>query len=161
MATGITLSLVIGRDGSTRLHGSSRALSSPEDRARFLAHRRTADAIVIGGGTARAESYEKSPAPLIIVSRTLKTSNNPRAHIWRCTPREALDRAITEYGSHLHIEGGPQFFSQLLDKISRIYLTISDKSGGENCINWREIFSAYAIIQQEEINGSTFLILEK
>ena len=77
----ISLSLVLGADGSLTKNGSSRALSSAGDRQRFLALRRECGAIVIGGETARAEPYERTPAPLIILSRTLKRYDNPNAVI--------------------------------------------------------------------------------
>ena len=79
----IELSLVIGADGSLVKKGSSREISSTADRQRFLALRRGFDAIVIGGQTARMEPYERTPIPLIILSRSLAKHANPKAEIGR------------------------------------------------------------------------------
>lgn len=44
-------------DGSVAVDGRSRALSGPADLAVFRALRTVADAVLVGGGTARAEDY--------------------------------------------------------------------------------------------------------
>jgi riboflavin biosynthesis pyrimidine reductase len=49
--------MVASIDGSTVLHGVSRALSSDTDREVLLTLRSIADVIVVGAGTVRAEGY--------------------------------------------------------------------------------------------------------
>ena len=49
--------LIASLDGVAAVDGSSRPLSGPDDRAVLRALRTVADAVVVGAGTARAESY--------------------------------------------------------------------------------------------------------
>jgi riboflavin biosynthesis pyrimidine reductase len=63
----IIATLVVGSDGSTSKDGSSRGVSSSADRSRFLERRRSVDAILIGGNTARNEPYRKTPVPVVVV----------------------------------------------------------------------------------------------
>ena len=51
-------SLVVGSDGSTTKGGNSRGITSGVDRTAFLSRRRSADFLLIGGETARAEPYQ-------------------------------------------------------------------------------------------------------
>jgi riboflavin biosynthesis pyrimidine reductase len=53
----IALCMVSSLDGSTALRGVSGSLSSDTDRAVLATLRRTADIIVVGAGTVRAEGY--------------------------------------------------------------------------------------------------------
>ena len=157
----IELSLVIGADGSLIKNGSSREISSTADRQRFLALRRGFDAIVIGGQTARMEPYERTPVPLIILSRSLAKHANPKAVIWQCTPTEAIVRAVKEFGSHILIEGGPRLFRELLPLIQTIHLTITNNSGDSSRIDWREEFPNFTTDSREEHNDEIFLILKR
>ena len=102
----IELSLVIGADGSLTKNGSSREISSTTDRQRFLALRREFDVIMIGGGTARSEPYERTPVPLIVLSRSLTKHTNPKAVLWQSSPRDAIARAVQEFGPRILVEGG-------------------------------------------------------
>lgn len=49
--------MVLSADGSATRDGTSRPLSTPADRAVFRALRTLADVVLVGAGTARAESY--------------------------------------------------------------------------------------------------------
>ena len=78
---------VVSVDGAVAVDGRSRGLSGPPDMAVFRALRTVADAVLVGAGTARAESYrpvshrpaagewraahDRSPVtPLVIVTRS-------------------------------------------------------------------------------------------
>ena len=65
--------LVVGSNGATSLHGKSSPLSTPSDRARFLARHRSAAAFIIGKQSAFIESYDASQVPIFVFSR----SNEP------------------------------------------------------------------------------------
>ncbi|MEY4151140.1 MAG: hypothetical protein RJB28_207 [Actinomycetota bacterium] len=157
----IELSLVIGADGSLTKNGSSREISSATDRQRFLALRREFDVIMIGGGTARSEPYEKTPVPLIVLSRSLTKHTNPKAVLWQSSPREAIARAVKEFGPHILIEGGPRLFRELLPVMRRIHLTITDKSGDTPGFNWKKEFLDFSQESKVEREGEIFLTLTK
>lgn len=57
----LRLDMVASVDGTTVLDGTSRTLSGPADRAVFRTLRGLADAVLVGAGTARAESYGTVP----------------------------------------------------------------------------------------------------
>ena len=157
----ITLSLVLGADGSLTKNGSSRALSSPGDRQRFLALRRECDAILIGGETARAEPYERTPVPLVILSRTLIHHDNPLAEIWNEPPHKALAKAVKIYGSRILVEGGPRLFLELLPEITTIHLTLSQSTGDTPGFDWKSEFKNFSILHELESDGERFLTLVK
>lgn len=157
----IELSLVIGADGSLVKNGSSREISSTVDRQRFLALRRGFDAIIIGGQTARLEPYERTPVPLIILSRSMAEHVNPNAVIWQCAPTEAIVRAVKEFGSHILIEGGPRMFRELMPLIRTIHLTITKNIGDTAKFDWNEEFVDFTQDSRVEQNGELFLILKR
>jgi riboflavin biosynthesis pyrimidine reductase len=53
----VIASLVVAKDGSTIKGGRSSGVASIEDRNRFLARRRKADCILIGGNTPEVEKW--------------------------------------------------------------------------------------------------------
>lgn len=160
--TQVTLSLVVNSRGSFMREGSSRALSSDRDRTRFLERRRKADAILIGGNTARVEPYEKTPVPLIIVSRSMTSAKNPKAQIWNCSPKMAVGKARELYGNALHIEGGPHFFHPILEDIMSIFLTITDDTyESDDLFDWRSAFREFNVKSEEIIDKEHFLQLDR
>ena len=60
----------VGANGATSLHGSSRALSTPADRAAFLALHRRAGSYLVGYRSFIAEQYSPSQTPIIILTRS-------------------------------------------------------------------------------------------
>lgn len=126
--------LVIGSNGATSLHGSSRALSSPEDRTRFLALRKSAAAIVIGGATFRSEPYDQLAIPLYVASKRLNSqefSERSNLHIYPLSPTDVLDLAKGEISGLIVIEGGKSFLSELLQArlVDQLLLTRSPIEG--------------------------------
>ena len=105
---GIAASLVVGADGSTTKNHRSSGVGSPADRKVFLARRRTCDVIIIGGNTARNESYNFTPCPLVVLSRSELSPlpENKLVHLWNMTPASALKRARDEFGERVLIEAG-------------------------------------------------------
>lgn len=156
----VIASLVLGADGSSTLLGTSDAVTTPIDRARFLARRRLSDAILIGGNTARAERYQRTPVPLVVISHTRPTllDQNPKAHWWSLSPVEAVARARWEFGNNLSVEGGIAMISELLDAvaISQLELSITSHVEGENKVDYLDLLAHFEKIETEELEGTIF-----
>lgn len=153
-------SLVVGVDGSSTKFGSSRGVSSKADRTVFLERRRSFDAILIGGNTARTEPYSYSPVPLIVISRSTinPLPENPNVHIWNITPAQAISRAHTEFGERILVEAGVGMIKELLaDKlIDEFFLTVTREQDGENYIDWNEILRSFEHCEKSEIDATLF-----
>jgi len=161
----VLANLVLGSDGSTTLDGSSKSLSSAEDRKRFHELRAQASAILIGGNTARNEPYAETPVPLVVITRSNdipgSVRDNPEAHIWELDPISAMEKAQKEFGECVLVEGGMNLIQELLiaNKIDELYLTLSKKSGGENVYDLSALTREFTVESSEKIAGETFLKL--
>ena len=161
----ILANLVLGSDGSTTLGGSSKSLSSAEDRKRFHELRAQASVILIGGNTARTEPYAQTPVPLIVISKSGDIPDSVRknsiAQIWDLDPINAAEKAQKEFGGNLLVEGGMNLIQELLvaNKIDELYLTLSKKSGGENVYDLSALTREFTVESSEKIEGETFLKL--
>lgn len=154
-------SLVVGRDGSTSAHGSSREIASGADRTQFLERRRSVDFILIGGQTARCEPYHRTPVPVVVASRSMVNSlaDNRNAHWWNCTPLEALQRGISKFGENVLVEAGPDFIFELIGAraLHGIYLSLTPYSGGEKKINYENLINNFSEIEISEIADTRFI----
>ena len=163
----ILANLVLGSDGSTTLDGSSKSLSSAEDRRRFHELRAQASAILIGGNTARSEPYAETPVPLVVISRSgdlpESVRSNPKVHIWQLDPISAVHKAADQFGGNILVEAGMSLIQELLiaNKIDELYLTLSQKSGGENVYDLSALTRDFTVESSEKIAGETFLKLIK
>jgi riboflavin biosynthesis pyrimidine reductase len=161
----ILANLVLGSDGSTTLDGSSKSLSSAEDRKRFHELRAQASVILIGGNTARTEPYAQTPVPLIVISKAGdipdSVRRNSMAQIWDLDPISAVEKAANQFGGNLLVEGGMNLIQELLiaNKIDELYLTLSKKSGGENVYDLSALTREFTVESSEKIEGETFLKL--
>lgn len=161
----VMANLVLGSDGSTTLDGSSKSLSSVDDRKRFHELRTRASAILIGGNTARSEPYSKTPVPLVVITRTGQipenVRRNPLARIWELDPISAIEKARKEFGENILVEGGMNLIQELLlaNQIKELYLTISYKSGGENIYDLSALTRDFTVESSEKSGGETFLKL--
>ena len=161
----VLANLVLGSDGSTTLGGSSKSLSSTEDRRRFHELRTRASAILIGGNTARTEPYATTPVPLVVITRSgnIPTSvrGNPKAQIWELDPVSAIEKAQKEFGGNVLVEGGMGLVEELLvrNQIDELYLSLSKKSGGENVYDLSALTRDFTVESSEKIDGETFLKL--
>ncbi len=161
MTNRVAANIIIGRDGSTVLGGTSAALSFPADRKRFHSLRSEFAAILIGGNTARNEPYSKTPLPLIVITRSwlpTQIQSNPLALSWQMPLREAVEKAIKSYGDLL-IEAGPTLIQEGVagGLIGELFVTVSDSDGGEHPIDIKRLLEEAEEISRELVDGGLFL----
>ena len=154
-------SLVVGADGSTSKNGSSSGISSGADRTTFLARRRNADFILIGGQTARTEPYHRTPVPVVVASRSMLNAlaNNRLAHWWNLSPVSALEKGTKKFGPNVLVEAGPRLINELIQArvLDGIYLSITSVIDGDDLINIEELLSNFASVERDEIEGTFFI----
>jgi len=156
----VVATLVVGQDGSTSLNGRSAGVSSARDRQTFLQRRREVDVIIIGGNTARVEPYNKTPVPLIVISRSLvnPVQGNHLALFWNCSPVDAVSKARRLFGEKILIEGGISMINELIENkmIDQLELSVTPVTGGENLIDWKELLAKFANYSSTEIEDTVF-----
>jgi riboflavin biosynthesis pyrimidine reductase len=154
-------SLVVGADGSTSKNGSSSGISSGADRTNFLARRRNADFLLIGGQTARTEPYHRTPVPVVVASRSMLNAlaNNRLAHWWNLSPVSALEKGRKKFGPNVLVEAGPRLINELIKArvLDGIYLSITSVIDGDDVINIEELLSNFASVERDEIEGTLFI----
>ena len=160
MGVSIVATLVVGADGSTSKESRSAGVSSPADRKIFLQRRREVDCIIIGGNTARHEPYNRTPVPLVVISRSLvnPVQGNHLASLWNYSPVQAVEKARTQFGENILIEGGITMINELMDHnvIDRIELSVTPALGGEDRIDWKALIAQFAHCQSREVDGTYF-----
>ena len=156
----VVATLVVGLDGSTSKESRSAGISSPADRHIFLQRRRAVDCIIVGGNTARHEPYNRTPVPLVVISRSLvnPVQGNHLALLWNCSPAHAVEKARTQFGENILIEGGVSMINELIDQgiIEQLELSVTQASGGDERIDWKLLLSKFASCQSREVEGTTF-----
>ena len=157
----IVATIVVGADGSSTISGSSSEVTSTADRATFLQRRRLVDCIIIGGNTARNEPYSKTPVPLVVVSRQAHP-NLPAAHVWDLDPKDALTKALQEFGENILIEGGVSFISYLLEQnlVDVLELSVTHTSGGADIFDYRKFLSLAHSVNKKVVSDTTFYTAE-
>jgi riboflavin biosynthesis pyrimidine reductase len=158
-------SLVVGSDGSTAKGGNSRGITSGVDRTAFLARRRSADFLLIGGETARVEPYHRTPVPVVISSRSMINSlaDNRLAHWWNLSPADALAKGVKKFGENVLVESGPTIIGNLIlnQALDGIYLSITSVTGGENQIDIAALLGNFDDIDRQEVEGTQFIEARK
>ena len=156
----IVATLVVGIDGSTSKESRSAGVSSPADRKIFLQRRREVDCIIIGGNTARHEPYNRTPVPLVVISRSLvnPVQGNHLALLWNCSPVQAVEKARTQFGPKILIEGGISMINALVENkvIDRLELSVTQVSGGDDRIDWKELIAQFSHCTSQGIDGTVF-----
>jgi len=156
----IVATLVVGSDGSTSKESRSAGVSSVADRQAFLQRRREVDCIIIGGNTARHEPYNRTPVPLVVISRSLvnPVQGNHLALLWNCSPEQAVKKACIQFGDKILIEGGISMINELIDHgvINQLELSVTPASGGEERIDWKGLLARFSHCSSREVEGTTF-----
>ena len=156
----VVASMVVGSDGSTSKDSKSAGVSSPADRRAFLSRRRSVDCIIIGGNTARNEPYNRTPVPLVVLSRSLVNPviGNHLALMWNTSPADAIERAQRTYGSNILIEGGYSMICELLnaDLLDGLELSVTPETGGEGIIDWKDLVARFDSHEITEEEGTFF-----
>ena len=161
----VTVTLVVGVDGSTSKNGNSAGVSSAADRSAFLARRRTADCILIGGNTARTEPYHRTPVPVVVLSKSLinPLADNRLAHCWNLSPVKAVERAKTTFGPDIHVEAGASIIRDLLNAnlVDALELSITEVTGGDDVIDIEELLSHFSHQSEKNDSGTRFISARK
>jgi riboflavin biosynthesis pyrimidine reductase len=156
----VVATLVVGVDGSTSKDGNSRGVTSSADRQTFLARRRLADCILIGGATARVEPYQRTPVPVVVVSRSMinALTNNRLAHWWNLAPAQALVKAQSKFGENVLVEAGASIIFSLLEDhlIDSLELSVTEIVGGEDPVDIEKLLSYFENVEKNVIDGTTF-----
>ena len=157
--------LVLGQDGSSTYSGNSLGLSTDADRARFLTRRRSADCILTGGKTARAEGYASTPVALVILSRSeeIIRPENPLAKQWNHSIADAIAEIHSQFGDAIMIEGGVNFLKAALEAgvVDQVELSITPITGGENKFKWKSLTNDFKVVKEEELIDTKFITLER
>ena len=161
----VTVTLVVGSDGSTSKNGNSAGVSSAADRTAFLARRRKADCILIGGNTARTEPYHRTPVPVVVLSKSLinPLADNRLAHCWNLSPANAIERATTTFGPDIHIEAGASIIRELLKAglVDALELSITEVTGGDDVIDISELLTHFSHQIESSNSGTRFISARK
>ena len=118
-------------------NGSSRGISSPDDLAHLVHLRKLADAVVIGGNTARKESY--SPTSRFVTYVFSRSSKVPNGLLRKQFDNDAdLQRSFDELTSaheHILVEAGPSLLNKFLlaGLIDVLFVSIVHKSHECKC----------------------------
>jgi riboflavin biosynthesis pyrimidine reductase len=153
--------LVVGADGSTSKGGNSAGVTTEIDRSSFLQRRRSADCIIIGGNTARTEPYQRTPVPVVVLSRSLVNplSGNRLAHCWNLSSIQAIDKARKTFGPRIHIEAGISIINELIRAglIDQLELSITSITGGEDKLDIDQLLSSFTIVKDEMSDGTRLI----
>jgi len=161
----VRANLVIGISGQTTLNGRSNGLSSPADRRNFHAMRQQFDVILIGGQTARTEPYQKTPIPLVVISRSASIPEplkiNPMLNWWQLSPELAIGKCQKEFGEKVLIEGGANLVLAALPWITELSLTRSAISEGENKLEVSKLIQNFELISEELTPDEKFQLYKR
>lgn len=159
----ILANLIIARNGATSIRGSSRPLSTPEDRKRFHALRKGASAIAIGGSTFRTEPYENLKIPLFVATRDSSTEiggSSSDVRFYNLSPLELLQVARKEIEGAILIEGGVNFLRDLIaaQVIDQIFISRVDLDGDDYLLDEEALRLNYRLDSSETIGDTNFEI---
>lgn len=163
----ILANLIVARNGMTSLRGSSRPLSTPEDREKFHALRKGASAIAIGGSTFRSEPYTNLQIPVFVATRQLSSEvgadqsevrSQPSVRFYDLSPLEILQVASRDVEGAILIEGGVNFLRELIpaQKIDQIYISRVDQNGDDHLLDEHALRSNYRLVSMEKISNTNF-----
>ncbi len=159
----IIASLVVGANNATSMAGTSHLLSTPPDRARFLARHRSAAAFIIGKNSAAREMYSNSKVPIFVLSRsnTKLVLSNPAMEQVN-VEKDFIEplRIISErISGDIVVEAGHSLLIALSKEglIDCLELTISPLDGDGDFIDLELLLSCYTVISEKNVNGTRLL----
>jgi riboflavin biosynthesis pyrimidine reductase len=166
----VTANLIVGKDGSTSISGSSTPLSTQEDRERFQALRLKNDLILIGGNTARREPYKRTPIPLYILTHT-KVRLQPKNQLakqFSLSAKEMIAEICTKFENgkeviNLLVEAGPSLLTQMISDslIDLFYLTVNLELTGDNQISISDLTRSFELVESEIVRSCEFRLYKK
>ena len=166
----VTANLIVGKDGSTSISGSSTPLSTQEDRERFQALRLKNDLILIGGNTARREPYKRTPIPLYILTHT-KVRLQPKNQLakqFSLSAKEMIAEIGNKFesgkeGINLLVEAGPSLLTQMISDslIDQLYLTVNLELTGDNQISISDLTGSFELVESEIVGCCEFRVYKK
>ena len=166
----VTANLIVGKDGSTSISGSSTPLSTQEDRERFQALRLKNDLILIGGNTARREPYKRTPIPLYILTHT-KVRLQPKNQLakqFSLSAKEMVAEICTKFENgkeviNLLVEAGPSLLTQMISDslIDQLYLTVNLDQTGDNQISISDLTCSFELVESEIVGSCEFRLYKK
>ena len=150
--------------------GLSGTLSSPEDRRIFHMLRAGCDAVLVGAGTVRDESYgpveirpqwqqfrEQASGPaLLIVSNSGNVPDIDGASVVRGSD---VARAVEDYPRIL-CEGGPRLFTSLLEQglVDELALTVAGQLGGSRVLVTGDVTRRAEVRHSHSADGNVFTL---
>jgi riboflavin biosynthesis pyrimidine reductase len=71
---------------------------------------------------------------------------------------QAVEKARTQFGERILIEGGITLINELIDHtvIDQLELSVTPASGGDDRIDWKTLLAKFAHCQSREVDGTTF-----
>lgn len=155
----VIATLVIASNGATALDGSSTALSTPADRERFLTLHRSASAYITGRNSFSAESYARSSAPVLILSRTTEPVLGATVIDSSQGLPLAMRDVVSKFGSPIVVEAGATLFMELLRSgcIEELQLSIVPLEGDSHFIDLDEVLGHLEIAEDRLIDGTRLL----
>ncbi|MFM6940484.1 MAG: hypothetical protein ACKOXI_00685 [Candidatus Planktophila sp.] len=159
----VIASFLIGRNGASTLGGISSPLSTPADRARFLARHRSAGAFIIGKKSAAIESYENSAQPVFVFTRTREKLEFPHPSMQQITVRDDLSEITRLLDQRIEgdivVEAGAELLLAMLKTgaISQLELTISPIDGDGHFVSEEELLQHFNSVEEVNIEGTRLL----
>ena len=155
--------LIIGKNGTTTLEGSSYSLSFPADKEQMQKIRGMASAILVGGTTYRSEPYQSLDKPVLVSSTQGEELPKPRfGEILNLSPGDLADYALERFPPPVLVEGGRDFLLPLLKarKISKMYLTVSETSGDDRFVDYLQLTNGMTLRERTKFPEGIFEVWE-
>lgn len=153
----------IGANGATTLGGQSKPLSTPADRARFLALHHSAGSIILGRNSLQSESYQGSKAKLFVFTRKRISSDRDSETITYIDSshglKGAMQKVIEEGAKPILVEAGPTLIFALVKVgcIDELYLSISPIDGDGNFLSISKLLKSFEVESEETVESTRLL----
>lgn len=169
--TCLRVNFVVSLDGHIKAaDGLSAGLSSPEDRRVFHMLRAGCDAVLVGAGTARSETYgpvrvkpewasfrhDSAPPTLVMVSASGNVPDIEGAVTVDGTDLASLKQTYPR----ILCEGGPHLFASLLeqDLVDQIALSISGRIGGSGALLDDDVRAHFTPVHSHAADDTLFTL---